>query len=151
LKTNEREVKMSNMVHLTLTQEKWTTQRHIEKQNRTRFSPWYIGVIRVVGKSFHNNFEARFWMFHPLVYNGFNLGITSKHQQIAKQQRMEKCNLLDMFQQGWNHVFYKNIWKRWGGVCGGFWSIILMTIGDIGLSKGLDGKVFSGFCNMIMI
>lgn len=91
LKTNEREVKMSNMVHHTLTQEEWRTQRHIEKQNRTRFNPCSIGVIRVVGKSFHNNFKARFWMSHLLVYNGFNLGITSKHQQIAKQQKMENA------------------------------------------------------------
>ncbi len=82
LKTNEREMKMSNMVHHTLTQEEWTTQRHIEKQNRTRFNPWSIGVIRVVGKKFHNNFKARFWMSHPLVYNGYNLGVTSKHQQM---------------------------------------------------------------------
>jgi hypothetical protein len=32
----------------------------------------------------------------------------------------------------------------------GFWSIILMTIGEIGASKRLDGKVFSGFCNTII-
>jgi hypothetical protein len=97
LKTNEREVKMSNMVHHTLTQEEWTTQRHIAKKHRTRFNLWSIGVIKAIGKGFHNNFKARFWMSQPLIYNGFNLGITSKHQQIVKQQRMEKCNLLDMF------------------------------------------------------
>jgi len=38
LKANEREEKRSNRVYHTLTQEEWTTQRNIEKQDKTKFN-----------------------------------------------------------------------------------------------------------------
>ncbi len=75
-KVKEREKKRSKRVEGTqLTQAKQTTQRRIEKEDRTKFNEtWFVTFIRAIGERFHNNFGTKY-QTHPLGYMRFGLGI----------------------------------------------------------------------------
>jgi hypothetical protein len=64
-----------------LTKVEWTTQRRIEKDDKTKFNEAQFTIsIKVVGERFHNNFRASYWV-HLLSYMGFGLGIPSTWQK----------------------------------------------------------------------
>jgi hypothetical protein len=76
LKIKEREEKRWKRFQDTLIPTKRTTQRIIEKEQRTKFNQaWSTTIVKATSESFQNNFKARFWT-HPLSYRGFNLRIT---------------------------------------------------------------------------
>ncbi len=61
-KNKKGEMKRSRKVEGTqFTQAKQTTQRRIEKEDRTKFNEaWFVISIRATGERFHNNFGARY-------------------------------------------------------------------------------------------